>query len=206
MKKLMTLLLLAASTTAHANDFMITPGISVGKITAHSSESDLKKVYGEKQVQQTTVYLEEAEAVEVTTIFPAEPMKSLVIFWKDSDKKKDPESIKLNGNASAWSTPKGVTLGKKLKDLEKLNGGPFEMSGFGWDYGGTVMDWKGGKLAREMTSKGRILVRFEEPEGKAVTAKERQKVTGDHAFSSSHPVLQKMNPRIYEIVISFDAK
>lgn len=41
----------------------------------------------------------------------------------------------------------GVHLGMKLKELEKWNGKPISFSGFGWDYGGTIMKGTDSKLA-----------------------------------------------------------
>src|SRR5687768_337222 len=38
----------------------------------------------------------------------------------------------------AWRTPEGIGVGSTLEDLEKAIG-PFNVLGFGWDYGGTVM-------------------------------------------------------------------
>lgn len=41
----------------------------------------------------------------------------------------------------------GVHLGMKLTELEQWNGKPISFSGFGWDYGGTIMKGTDSKLA-----------------------------------------------------------
>ena len=53
---------------------------------------------------------------------------------------------------SDWSGPEGIQTGESLQVVETANGGPFELQGFGWDYGGYVTDWKGGKIASPVQS------------------------------------------------------
>ena len=60
----------------------------------------------------------------------------------------------------------------------------------------------GGKLD---AARGRLLVRLEEDRQK-VTREELESVLGDREFVSSHPVMQKMNPRIYEMIQDFGAR
>src|SRR5262249_17585108 len=52
----------------------------------------------------------------------------------------------IHGSASDWTAPHGLKLGMALEDVEKANGKPFKLSGFGWDYGGLVVDWNKGAL------------------------------------------------------------
>jgi hypothetical protein len=70
------------------------------------------------------------------------------------------------------------------------------MAGFGWDYSGTVTSWRGGKLE---SVNGRLIVRLYPPSG-AYT----EEVTGDSDFSSSLPVLQRLNPIVYELIHEFE--
>ena len=42
-----------------------------------------------------------------------------------------------------------MTLGTRLGRLTQLNGRPFTLSGFGWDYAGTVISWNGGRLGAD---------------------------------------------------------
>jgi hypothetical protein len=90
-----------------------------------------------------------------------------------------------------------------LKELERLNGGPFLLAGFGWDYSGTVVSWERGKLEKEFTTNGRVILRLKPIEEiyKMVSPQEAQSVMGDQDFRSDKKVMQKINPRVYEIVI-----
>jgi hypothetical protein len=97
-----------------------------------------------------------------------------------------------------------ISLGTSLKDLEKLNGQPFHLAGFAWDYPGTVNSWDNGALAAELDGgHGRILLQLGSPPRADITAKELSKVAGDGNFSSQNPVMQKLNPRAYKITWEF---
>jgi hypothetical protein len=47
-----------------------------------------------------------------------------------------------------WHLPKPFALIMTLGQLQKLNGRPFLFNGFGWDYGGLVTSWDGGRLEK----------------------------------------------------------
>jgi hypothetical protein len=100
---------------------------------------------------------------------------------------------------SAWRTRSGVRIGSTLKELEKLNAKAFALAGFGWDYGGTVVDWRDGDLADEFDSgSGRTLVRLR-PEPDA----DYSAVLGDSTFLSSEPAMQAIAPYVGSIVLHF---
>ena len=82
--------------------------------------------------------------------------------------------------------------------MAALNGKPFTLSGFEWDYGGFVSDWQGGALA---TAAGgcRIGVRFAPP-GNLPEALSR-KVSGDMQLSSSSADVRAAKPVVTELSI-----
>ena len=105
-----------------------------------------------------------------------------------------------------------LSLGSTLRQIERLNGKPFRLTGFGWDYSGTVVDCNEGRL-KEVgcvdpgePSRGiqgrKLLVRLIPDDEKRIN-REYQAVLGDREFSSDHPAMQKLNPRIYEMVVFF---
>ncbi|MEE1611341.1 hypothetical protein [Microvirga sp. CF3016] len=53
-------------------------------------------------------------------------------------------SVDLQG--SGWSGPEGLRVGSPFKAVETVNGKPFILYGFEWDYGGTIESWNGGAL------------------------------------------------------------
>ena len=109
----------------------------------------------------------------------------------------------ISGDKSIWKAEHGITLGASLKELERLNGRPFQLAGFNWDYSGTVTSWEKGLLEEDLQSSGRVILRLGEAKESGLTEEESREVAGDGAFSSRHPVIQKLNPKIYEIVWEF---
>lgn len=73
-------------------------------------------------------------------------------------------SIRNAGKGSRWNIA-GVSIGSSIADVQKANGRAFVISGFGWDYGGFVTDWKGGALASLQPGGCRIMLRFDKEAG-----------------------------------------
>jgi hypothetical protein len=97
----------------------------------------------------------------------------------------------------------GITIGTTLRELEKINGAPFQLAGFEWDYSGTVTSWGAGKLKDEFAGSYDVTIRLG---GKldSLSEQESLSVLGDKDFPSNNGVMQKLNPRIYQII--FDLK
>jgi hypothetical protein len=90
-----------------------------------------------------------------------------------------------------------------LAQLEKLNGKPFTFSGFGWDYGGGVAGWGGGKLENSGIS---VQLRESPLIYEYMEQTELARVLGDQQVSSSEPVLEKMQVQVLEIMLSPEAQ
>lgn len=170
--------------------FVMVPGVRVGDITATTTFADLVRIYGKANVTSEEISGNEGDSYPGAKVFPKDPQKTLEIIWKDPDHKRNPELVRIAGETtSVWKTDTGITLGTTLKEVEKINGKPFKISGFEWDLGGLVVDWNGGKLTAQTLGMG-----FQPREG--VTEKEAQSVNGDRVFPSTNRVLQKMNPKV----------
>jgi hypothetical protein len=100
--------------------------------------------------------------------------------------------------ASPWTVAPGVSLGTRLSALERLNGRPFRLFGFAWDYGGTVADWEGGRL--DALWPGQLVRLRLQPEGGADGALARL-VGGERLFSSAHPAMRALDPRVYDLAV-----
>ncbi len=173
-----------------------------GAINGHTTRADLVRAYGKANVIDQDVDVGEGETEPGTIVFPKDPKRSIEILWKDPDKKTQPAAAQIEGKASLWKGPHGVSLGTSLKQLEQFNGRPFQLTGFGWDYSGTVMSWENGSLATEFNGEhGRVFVRLDS--GNQVSPEEESQVAGDQYFSSHHPVMQKINPVAYQIIWEF---
>jgi len=195
---------IAVANSFAQTSFQIIPGVKVGAITAQTSEADLKKIYGSKNVQSGDVGLGEGETVPGTIIYPNSPNKRLEIAWKDTEKKKSPDFVQFGGEKSLWKIAPGISIGTSLKTLEQINGKSFVLLGFGWDYSGTVVSWKGGKLARKFGDDGKfVTLRLIPVTYDKLSRKYTDSVIGDGEFSSKHKSMQKLNPKVYSVIVKF---
>lgn len=177
---------------AKAPDFTIEPGKRVGGINATSTEADIKVLYGEDQVEFRSVYIGEGESQPGIAVFPNTP-NELEIVWDIAAATGTPEFIRVSQEGGDWHTVQGVKVGLTLEGLEQINGRPFSIFGFGWDYGGLVTDWQGGKLDSH------LIIALVPAKPEAVGPK----VSGDRAFSSDDPNIRAVEPRVGSMVITF---
>jgi hypothetical protein len=175
-----------------------------GAINSHTTRDELVRAYGKANVVDQEVDVGEGETEPGTVIFPSDPKRSIEILWQDPEKKTHAASAQVQGEASLWKAPHGISLGTSLKQLEQLNARPFRMAGFEWDYSGTVTSWENGLLATALDGEhGRVVVRLDSRPGTNVSQQEQSQVLGDGDFSSHHPVMQKLNPVAYQIIWVF---
>jgi hypothetical protein len=111
--------------------------------------------------------------------------------------------VEIRGSASRWTVPPGVSLGVSLDSLERLNGRPFHLYGFGWDYEGTVSSWDGGRLASLENDSARVLVRVAPADDDSVPDAEARSVSGERTFPSDNPVIRRLRPTVYDILLQF---
>jgi hypothetical protein len=78
--------------------------------------------------------------------------------------------------------------------VEQLNGRPFKLWGFGWDYGGWISDWNGG--AFQPADGCMTRVRFE-PGAENVNAQ------GDGEFQSDSDAMRAASPRVVTFALVF---
>jgi len=181
------------------NDWIIQPGVRVGPITSTTTEKDLAEMFGSSNVVRSQVYVGEGQSLPGTTVYPNYREKTLYILWESPGTRSNPLQISIKGQKSLWKTSEGITLGTALKVIEKINGGPFTLAGFGWDYSGGIYDSNGGKL-KELENNLRLRVA---PNSDLQSTPEYISVIGDHNFLSDNPAMQKINPSVYSMQVTF---
>ena len=170
-----------------------------GPLAADASHAAVLAALGEKTVVWREVDGAEGEKIGATVLFPDDPKRRIELFWADEEKRAGLASAQP-GRDNRAAAPNGVRPGMTVAEVEKLNGRPFRLSGFGWDYGGAVTDWKGGALAKPAPGGCVVSVRFGLAEGADVVA---ARVAGDREFASNDPKIRAAGPVVESIALGW---
>lgn len=124
------------------HDFLIIPNERVGPVTPQSSERALMRLYKQDAKRGITNY-NFYERQPYLALYSGDE-KSLAVYWCDDVRRDKPSAVSISG--SKWRTREGVGLDTTVAELNRLNGRPFKFYGDGFDMGGYVEDWGGGRL------------------------------------------------------------
>ena len=177
---------------------------------AHTFAADvtagrLREQFGTAEVVTEEIAFPEGAHEPGTVLFPHSPRDRIMIVWKHRHDQRMPRGVFIHGDKSTWRTISGLTLGLHLRTLEKMNRRPFRLTGFAWDYDGTVMSWSGGALAASGSPDCGVRARLrpDAPEGSDDRRRSYWQVLGAREFSSGHPAMQTLNPTVYEVWLDF---
>ena len=176
------------------SDFVLTPCVGNEILNAMTSEADLIKIVGKKNVERVERWYAEGTEKVIGSVFFKDTPQSFFIKWKDTVNFKNPEWIEIHGDKSVWEIDNGVKIGTELKELIKLNGKHFTFSGFDWDYGGYTIFEKG-SLESDCYS---IQLYYDY---KDLFENEWNQIVGDKTVSTKNPILNKI--RVYVDMITF---
>lgn len=179
--------------------------LDCAEFSSRMDEDALVKRFGRENVVVDKLDNTQGETVSGTAVFPGDPARRLEIYWQDEANRRGLASIVVNGD-SGWiiRTPgkarSTVGLKASIGDLEEANERPFLINGFGWDYGGYVADWKGGKLGY-MEGGCTISVRFSpDPLAKETLL---DKLSGGKRLNSSDQAMQAVKPFLSSITLDW---
>jgi hypothetical protein len=131
-------------------DYIIIPGKRIGPFTSeHALENDLVQTFGVNNIKKQSIYVAEGEEIPGYIVFP-DTKDEIQIAYDTAVAKDKPAFIRIDQEGSHWKTNNGITIGTSLEELVKINGKDFDFFGFDWDYGGSVTDWKNGKLTNDL--------------------------------------------------------
>lgn len=202
MKKLVVfaVALMVVAPAVLANDWLLVPELRAGDVSRGASEAELRKIFGTRNIQQDKIYLGEGDGENGLVVFSADPVRKLEILLTPG---RMASSVRLRGRKSLWKFQNGITLGTTLKELENLNGKPFVMSGYGWDYSGAVIGWNGGRLVDSLPIGKSVWMRLNPPNSRwrVLTRAENEGLMGDKDHNSSEVALQKLNPALIFIEV-----
>lgn len=187
MRTLFCLLFAFAASFVHADEFdpadnTIVLGKRVGLIKPGMTAAELERAYGKTNVKHEDIPGAEGETIPGARLF-ADTDRELEVIWDpENEKKKVVFDVHVIG--TAWKFENGLKAGMTLEEVEKINGKPFKVSGFAWDYGGYA-NFEGGKLA------GKVSLRFN-PSTEDIP----DYLQGDKELSSADKKLRAVKPLV----------
>lgn len=168
-----------------------------------ATADSLAETFGAANVVNTDIDVVEGDVEPGTVLFPDDPEHRVEILWFDSGNHSRPASITVK-ETSAWtvraSSGGGIRIGSPLDAVQRANAKPFSVSGFGWDMGGWVSDWKGGKLDR-LDGGCFLSIRFDPAPDAPDAALEE--ASGDRTFASSAAALRAVDPTVSTLSIGW---
>ena len=173
---------------AASDNLGIIPGKRVGPIEAGTTRGQLVEIYGAENLSDTDYPIGEGETIPGTIIHPGTSREATVL-WMPGQAGQKIDRVVITGGE--WLLPAGIRRDDELSEVEQINGGPFMIYGFGWDYGG-VGYFKGGALDRKV----QIWFRPSLEDGP-----DYRSVLGDSLFNSSDEAMRKVDPRVAEVAI-----
>ena len=176
-----------------------------GRFTADLTEQRLIEIYGTQNVRPGDIYVGEGFTEPGATVFPDSAADRIEVVWSDGKKRAAPRFVRVKEKFTRWRTVDGVSIGTDLKTIERINRRPFRLRGFGWDNSGALSSWSGGRLDQQDTPGCRVSLRALPP-GEGPWPGVWEQVVGTAEFSSGHPAMQQLNPRVTELFLVFPKK
>jgi len=164
---------------------------------AEASLESLRARFGAPNVVDQKIPGPEGQDYDGTVLFPNDPARRVEISWRDPEHHDGVASATVTGVEgvrSLWTGPHGVTLGEAMAQVEAANGRAFQASGFDWDYGGMVTDWRGGAFAPGDNCS--VQVGFQ-------PGAETQQAEGEGAYASDSAAMKSRAPYVSLFGVSF---
>ncbi len=163
-----------------------------GPFAPTTSDVTMKGIFGQGNVVTATDVLQPDGSLGAgSVLLPGDPKLRVAVAWADAFGYTGP--IRANfTEETAWSVA-GIGIGAGISDLEKANGGPFKLVGFGGTGGGVVSDWQGGALAN-LAGGCRLTVQL--AISALAPASAQAKVVGPRTFLSTDRNVRALKPTV----------
>jgi hypothetical protein len=168
-----------------------------GVFGPQSSEALLIETYGAENVVTGQVAGPEGIEMLATTVFPNDPDKTMLFGWWDEE---DLAILNFVDLAPSQVGPLGVRVGMTPAEVEAINGEPFLIGGFWWDYGGYA-NIQSGKLV-ELPDGCYLSLRFA-PAEEYSPALDVTPVSGEVQVPSDEGLLEILDTRVQVVSLSY---
>lgn len=194
----LAILFLACLSSARAADTLACEGL-FGRDTSHAA---LVKAFGEENVVYKRIDAPQGSTGMATIVFGQDRARRLTIEWFDEANRARPIYINIDG-ASKWIAPLGIRIGTPIGEVERQNGKPFRLNGFGWDLGGNARFGRNDGKLGNLPGGCHFGLAFEPTaEGLPLGGRYRA-LNGNRDLYSDMPLLREVKPAVAEIFIVF---
>ena len=167
-------------------------------------EAGLIARYGRENVRSAAVVGSDDGPQDGTVVFPDQDDLRLEIVWRDPESRKRLAWVRTRGGGRRWEAPNGIAVGMDLKTIERRNGWPFRLRGFtGEGDPGRILSWGNGRF-KSADAGGCAVNIFLLPADNTVVDPLLGRQLGRGEFSSGHPAMQALNPRVYQMLVARD--
>lgn len=133
----------AATPTVAAEDFALTCD---NPVKLGTNLSAVRAAFGKDATIESKEGAE-GEPYKALVLWAGDPTRRLEVPYDEEVKDPVVDTVEVSSAKSRWRA-QGLVPGDPLAKVVAANGGPVSVSGFGWDYGGNITGWKGGKLSK----------------------------------------------------------
>ena len=169
-----------------------------GAFARDSSHIRLAQVFGPDNVAYTEVDGPENSKLMASVLFPRDPQRRLEVLWNNDSSRSGTQVIAINGK-SAWSAPRGIKLGTAIATVEKLNGKPFTITGFGAD-GSSTANWQGGAM---LSLQGGCKIGMRFAADPRTPDEARRQISQAKALPSNDPGVRAVRPTVVVILVGY---
>ncbi len=187
-------LLISCGKDISKNNPLEVPSVVLNDVLNCANKDSLIVKFGSENIILDTQIIYQMDTLDASILYPNS--KNQVYIFYQGEQIQD---VRISGEYSQWITSSGLYLGQSLKDVQEINQMHFTISGFGWNYGGTVISWEGGVLGGNNLSH---LVKFKNQEDlNGVSEENFMEVKGDLEFDIRHETIQNLDPKLVEIAL-----
>ena len=169
---------------------------------ADESLESLQERFGPSNVRVEDIPGAEGEISRGVVLFPDDPTRRAYLHFSDEKNLQGLALVRIVDSQSTWALDGDVRMGTTLAELVARNGAPIEFTGFGWDYGGAIAGFRGGKLEPRGGEWPRRGFRLSP---RADVGENLQLPQGDATFSSDDPTFADLATAVVvgELTLAF---
>lgn len=147
-----------------------------------------------KDARRATVTGAEGMEFPGIVLWQGDPQREIELVFDEESKDERIAALTITAEKSTWRVA-GVGIGDAIGAVEKVNGKPFSIWGFDWDYGGYLTERSGGALEK-LPGGCNISLRFS-PAENAETYPDG--ISGEVELKSSDPRLKQVGAAVSEV-------